>query len=1305
VSERRGPWIELLVALVLLGLCGALGSRLQVTGDLARLLPKEGELAEAVAMVEHFEIADSVLLEVDGSDATRAELADATRELGERLAQEPAFAEVRYEVQVQDGVALQQAVSPHAVELLDADTLAERLSPEGMQRALGERLIQLMGPSGALVERQLRDDPLDLSGLVLDQLRQAGPFEVQVEAGLLLDRSGTRSVILARPATSSLEGGTDSVAALLDEHAAATALPVRWMGGHRHAADAESLLRGDGQRAGMVGGVLLIAVLLLGFRSVRPLLGALGPVTMAGAAVFAAAGLRSPVHGISLAFTAALLGLALDYWIHLYVAASERGGDTFADRLAGARSALWALRMPLALGAGSTLGACLLLLTSQYPVVQDLGAMGGAATAGALLGTVLLGPVAIAVVGATPTRGWALPELPPWLRAIGLVVGLGLLVSGLGSRFDGDPRNLSPLRPETRALEAELGARYGGFGRGGMVVVDGPDLDTVLDRTERVQRALEALPGVRVVGPAGVLPGAESRAARRALLPPVDELQLRLDGAATAAGFTPLAVEGAAARMHAVADAPLGPESWDDTALADVSRTHLRYDDGRVQAMVALVLPDVSVAEQAQAVVQVADPDAHMVLPSLLSAVGAQEIVRELLRLGGLALAGVVLALGIRYRAPRPVVAALIPVLAALAGATGVMRLLGVQWNAISACGMVLVVGLGLDYGVFLAEARGKAHAVRAVGLSAATTLAGFGVLALARTDTLRGVGIAISSGLLAALVAGVLFTPRLARGEAVLSDRAQRVFGRLAWVVAVLFTLDVLAQQVFFLPMPDAGTAPTYTLEEPSPGDRRFGPHRLLHAEGIWSEYTVGPAYERGYAAAHMAPDLRARLEEQTIVSFRTHVPSVIGRYLITRGTGVAAFRLDKTFQPDQLDVIRGSIDASADPFALMGPPYTRKVYYHAIHDVGQAVVDSPFVVGCTGFMAGPGATADGHWILARNFDFDGGPIFDRDKVVSFVVPEHGLAYASVSFSGFVGAVSGMNEAHLAVAINAGGSDDPPQRGTPMTLIIQEILNTATTLEEAEAVLLERRGFVSENVLVVEGQTGRAALFEVSPKRLGRIDVDQSLGVANHYRTDVFADDGANASRMTEITTVYRQDRMDELLAEHHGDIDLDVAVSMLRDRKGPGGVELPAGHRWAIDADIATHSVAMDVTEGVIWVSRYPNTAGGYVAYRLDEGLAGELNPVEVVPAQDVARTLAIHQGRALLTETRWEDPEVREAAARQALELMPGHPEPMKVLAEALEAQGQHDQAVEWAERALAFPAEYAAQERALKELVGQ
>jgi hypothetical protein len=218
-------------------------------------------------------------------------------------------------------------------------------------------------------------------------------------------------------------------------------------------------------------------------------------------------------------------------------------------------------------------------------------------------------------------------------------------------------------------------------------------------------------------------------------------------------------------------------------------------------------------------------------------------------------------------------------------------------------------------------------------------------------------------------------------------------------------------------------------------------------------------------------------------------------------------------------------------------------------------------------------------------------------------VKPTEGHAFASYSWAGFTGVVSGLNVEGLSVTINASKSDLPTGSKTPISLLAREILQYASTIEEAVAIAKKRQTFVSETLLISSKKDGRAALIEKSPTKVGVYDPDESVLVcANHYQSAAFQKDPINKANIKESDSHFRFERMNELIALQDS-LGPMLAARILRDQKASQGDTLGMGNPRAINQLIAHHSVIIQPESERFFISTNDYQLGAYIGYDLKE------------------------------------------------------------------------------------------------------
>lgn len=376
-----------------------------------------------------------------------------------------------------------------------------------------------------------------------------------------------------------------------------------------------------------------------------------------------------------------------------------------------------------------------------------------------------------------------------------------------------------------------------------------------------------------------------------------------------------------------------------------------------------------------------------------------------------------------------------------------------------------------------------------------------------------------------------------------------------------------------------------------------------LRHSEsGLWELKVSGNAYERGEAIGKLSSDLLYFQEKVFVDQIKEIVPSE--GYLKFLRFFIVLFNRDlgKNVPEEYRDEIFGISQSCTHEYDFIGTPYERQLNYHSAHDLGHAMQDY-MLVGCSSFATWGASSTDSTLIIGRNFDFYMGDKFAQNKLVSFYQPDKGYRFASVGWAGMIGVLSGMNEMGLTVTINAAKSDMPTASATPISILTREILQYASTIDEAYAIAQKRKTFVSESILIGSAKDGRAAIIEKSPEKTALFNATgQQIICTNHYQSDAFKYDKQNIENIQTSDSPYRYERLEELLKENKP-MDTANAASILRNHKGVHNAELGLANEMAINQFIAHHSVIFEPEKQLMWVSTSPWQCGKYVAYDLNK------------------------------------------------------------------------------------------------------
>lgn len=370
----------------------------------------------------------------------------------------------------------------------------------------------------------------------------------------------------------------------------------------------------------------------------------------------------------------------------------------------------------------------------------------------------------------------------------------------------------------------------------------------------------------------------------------------------------------------------------------------------------------------------------------------------------------------------------------------------------------------------------------------------------------------------------------------------------------------------------------------------------------GLWELYVSGKPFDRGVINGKLAKELIHKQEVAFIDMIKELIPNEF--YLNFLKYFVAWFDrdLDEYIPIEYQKEIYGiSLNASPD-FDFIGSGYQRMLNYHAAHDIGHAMQNLNMVA-CTSFGVWDEYSADSSLLIGRNFDFYAGDEFAKNKIVMFVHPDYGYDFAFVTWGGFIGVVSGMNMKGVTVTLNAAKSDIPSRAKTPVSIVGRKILQYASNIDEAFQIAKEYKTFVSETFLIGSAADHRAVIIEKSlDTTVLYSQKDDYIVATNHFQDKAFAKTKLNIENRANETSVYRYERVNELLNDYHK-TDYQKAALLLRDQNGLEGRDIGMTNEKVINQLIAHHSVIFKPGQRLMWVSTLPFQLGKYICFDLNK------------------------------------------------------------------------------------------------------
>jgi|AMFO01.1.fsa_nt_gi Predicted choloylglycine hydrolase len=231
----------------------------------------------------------------------------------------------------------------------------------------------------------------------------------------------------------------------------------------------------------------------------------------------------------------------------------------------------------------------------------------------------------------------------------------------------------------------------------------------------------------------------------------------------------------------------------------------------------------------------------------------------------------------------------------------------------------------------------------------------------------------------------------------------------------------------------------------------------RILHLEG-------GP-YEMGYQHGKLLADSIRRLVDRLVYGVGLEYSLSKGRWFLAEARRLVE-RQRPYIDPAYFEEMRGLAQGSGVPLAEIQAANIFPEFFH-----------------CSGVAVFGAATSNGELLHARVLDYMTEVGLQDEAVVMAFAPRGRHRWVNVGYAGFIGSVTGMNEAKVAIG-EMGGGGEGWWDGTPMSFLVRGALEHCDNLEDALRYMRERPRTCEYFYVISDGKSRTAAGVAATPRR-----------------------------------------------------------------------------------------------------------------------------------------------------------------------------------------------------------------------------
>jgi predicted exporter len=665
--------------------------------------------------------------------------------------------------------------APQIVNQKDLKKIKAEIEPDQVKILLKKHYDTLLRPGGMFQQKIISADPLNLYRLIVSRIQKIGKdsgFRFVVHDNGLWSEDGKHFLMLVYtnvPVTDAGKG--EKYLAMLEKNLKKALPPSGYsyniMSGHKHSIENRRLLQRDITVTLIIAAIGFFLLFSLFFKDWRAIFVFLIPIL----GMLCAVGLTwlffTGPSAIILGLGATVIGIALDYGIHVFVSSkhSTEAGNSIKK-----------LTRPLIFSALTTLGVFWAFFFSDTPGYHQLAFASTCGIAVSLLLSLVCLPLILPdkpgnkTMESTRILHYSFPHFK--LPAARLTAGIWLvyILSALFSifmiKFEPDIRKMDGSGADIRS-EEEAFRKIWGQNSQAAITVTRSDLESAMECQDRIAKFAEENNIENFQSLSAIWPSRKTRQEHLDIWKEFwnngnsEKFKQRLVKYGRKYGFNDNAFEPFFQNLNK----QNSEDQFRSTpGFSLFSRKFINYKDGkvRVNAFCADNRRDVNKLKDFTAAI----PGCDVISPSYFGTYISNKILDDALYIAIIALLLVLFLAWLCLRKPYDTLLALVPVISSSLSIIPIYAVCGWKINAIALVAMIVVTGLAIDYGIFAVTSLKNnnpefaENAFTALTISMLSTIIGSGALLWASHPALNSVGKVITIGVFTGYLSAIFIVP-----------------------------------------------------------------------------------------------------------------------------------------------------------------------------------------------------------------------------------------------------------------------------------------------------------------------------------------------------------------------------------------------------------------------------------------------------------------------------------------------------------------------------------------------------------------